>query len=102
MQPIHIFLSSLLKEASKDPERTLIFLKELWPQIVGQEFSRKTQPTALSGNRLTLTVTDEAWLEEGRQLADTVRDSINRYWGTRLIEKLRFKLHQVESDKLCD
>ncbi|HLV00744.1 MAG TPA: DUF721 domain-containing protein [Acidobacteriota bacterium] len=98
MQPIHIFLSSLLKEASKDPERTLIFLKELWPQIVGQEFGRKTQPTALRGNRLTLTVTDETWLEEGQQLADTIRNSINRYWGLPLIEKLRFKLHPGKSD----
>lgn len=99
MQPINSFLPSLLRRVSKDPDATLIFLQELWPQIVGHKFSGKITPVAFKNSVLTLAVADETWLKEGRYLGRAIRESINHYWGLPLVEKLRFELHQVESDQ---
>lgn len=42
-------------------EGALLWIQARWPRIVGEPLSRKIVPLALSGHRLTLSLTDPAW-----------------------------------------
>lgn len=42
-------------------ESALLWIQARWPRIVGEPLSRKIEPTALSGRRLVLSLTDPAW-----------------------------------------
>jgi hypothetical protein len=42
-------------------ESALVWLQARWPRIVGEPLSRKIEPAALSGRRLTLTLLDSGW-----------------------------------------
>lgn len=42
-------------------DTTLVWLQSRWGRIVGEPLSRKIQPTALAGRRLTVTLLDPVW-----------------------------------------
>ncbi len=42
-------------------DTTLVWLQSRWGRIVGEPLSRKIQPTALAGRRLTVTLLDAGW-----------------------------------------
>jgi hypothetical protein len=42
-------------------DSALVWLQARWPRIVGEPLSRKIEPAALSGRRLTLTLLDSGW-----------------------------------------
>ena len=42
-------------------ENALAWIQARWGRIVGEPLSRKIQPTALSGRRLTVSLLDPAW-----------------------------------------
>lgn len=42
-------------------ETALAWLQARWGRIVGEPLSRKIEPTALSGRRLTISLLDPAW-----------------------------------------
>lgn len=42
-------------------ESALLWIQARWPRIVGEPLSRKIAPTALSGRRLTVSLTDPGW-----------------------------------------
>ncbi len=42
-------------------DNALVWLQARWGRIVGEPLSRKIEPTALSGRRLTVSLLDPAW-----------------------------------------
>lgn len=42
-------------------ENALTWIQARWGRIVGEPLSRKIEPTALSGRRLTVSLLDPAW-----------------------------------------
>ena len=50
----------LLRRMAKG-ETALAWLQARWGRIVGEPLSRKIEPTALSGRRLTVSLLDPAW-----------------------------------------
>jgi hypothetical protein len=42
-------------------ENALTWIQARWDRIVGQPLSRKIQPTALAGRRLTVSLLDPSW-----------------------------------------
>lgn len=42
-------------------DNALTWLQARWSRIVGEPLSRKIEPTALSGRRLTVSLLDPAW-----------------------------------------
>ncbi len=97
MKGLGSLLSAFLTDVVKDHEVTLIFLKELWPQIVGKELARRSCPLALQGSTLRVAVQSEVWREELCDLHRMLVQSINDFWELPLVEKIEFenRLHQV-------
>jgi len=42
-------------------DNALVWLQARWGRIVGEPLSRKIEPTALNGRRLTVSLLDPAW-----------------------------------------
>jgi len=49
-----------LRRMSKG-DSALVWIQARWPRIVGEPLSRKIEPAALAGRRLTLNLLDPAW-----------------------------------------
>lgn len=86
-------LGKFLKYSSCDEEVLLVFLRELWPQIVGEELAANCSPSRLKSNRLILKVSSEAWKRELVNLNRTMVRTINDYWKVRLVEKIDVQIH---------
>ncbi|UCF37786.1 MAG: DUF721 domain-containing protein [Acidobacteriota bacterium] len=92
MQRLVSCLPSILRSVSKDERTCFIFLKELWPQIVGDEVARKTRVLDLSEKRLDVGVPSEAWQMQLRSLTPVILASITRMWGCRPVERIEMKI----------
>ncbi len=94
MKHVSLPLSGFLKTMASDPEITLLFLQELWPQVVGEELARKTCPLGLDENKLVLGVQGEAWKKELGRIRPLLIGSINRFWGMALVERIECQVHR--------
>jgi hypothetical protein len=52
--------SGLLRRMARG-DNALLWLQARWSRIVGEPLSRKIEPTALVGRRLTLSLLDPSW-----------------------------------------
>jgi predicted nucleic acid-binding Zn ribbon protein len=93
MKGLLSLLPDFLQQAASNDEVALIFLRELWPSIVGQDLAAKTKPAFLRNRCLTLEAPNSVWCTELRELAPLFVDSINRYWNLQLVEKIRVRVH---------
>ena len=96
MKSVGSVLSHFLDRIASDEEITLIFLSELWPQIVGKDLASKCRPLALRDKRLLLTVPSEIWAKELTQLREMLVDAVNKHWDLSLIEKIDFEVRTKE------
>jgi predicted nucleic acid-binding Zn ribbon protein len=80
--------ASFLRAIEADQEIVILFLKELWPHIVGEELARNTQPAQLRSKVLTVVVPTIVWVNQLASLSGMMIESINRFWGSRLIETI--------------
>ncbi len=97
MKPLKSLLSPFLQSLASDSELTLIFLKELWPQLVGANVARNTQPISLEDTTLTLGVVDETWKKQLQGLQDQIRRSINNQWQMALVDRIRLRVDLIPS-----
>jgi Dna[CI] antecedent DciA-like protein len=58
--PIDAAADGLLRKMARG-DNALAWLQARWGRIVGEPLSRKIEPTALQGRRLTVTLLDPAW-----------------------------------------
>lgn len=91
MQRLGAFFPEFLDHIASNEEICLIFLKQLWPDIVGKEVAQKTRPLAYRRKVLTLAVASPTWERELSDLGETLLKAINRFWNRRLVERIRFE-----------
>ena len=58
--PIDAAADGLLRRMARG-DNALAWLQARWARIVGEPLSRKIEPTALQGRRLTVSLLDPAW-----------------------------------------
>ena len=98
MEGIGSFLPDFLSEIVSNDETTLIFLDELWPQIVGRDLALRCRPVRLARKRLVVAVPTEIWKNELMEMRQMLIQAINRFWKVRLVEKVEFEIRLLEGD----
>ena len=90
MKSVHSLLGDFLQRFQEDDEKSELFLQELWPEIVGEQLAMRTRPHALHQGRLQVAVSNERWKKELKPLAESLRGTINRFWGVTLVKRISF------------
>ena len=90
MESLNTFLPDFLRRIASDNDIALIFLQELWPQIVGREMAANSRPLSLEKKRLLVAVPSEVWQNELTGLKPTFLSNINDYWQLSLVERIKF------------
>ncbi len=98
MKSVGSVLSHFLDRIASDEEIALIFLSELWPQIVGKDLASKSRPLALRDKRLLLSVPNQIWANELTQLREMLVHAVNKHWNLSLIEKVDFEVRSTDKD----
>lgn len=95
MQHLASYFPALLSRASKDPEVVLIFMKQFWSHLAGEELARKCSPHALRSKTLIIRVHDPTWQRElqSAPLQRLLLDRIHAFWKQRIIEKIVPEAH---------
>ncbi len=90
MDNLSTLLPDVLRRIASDSDIALIFLKELWPQIVGKEMAANSRPQNLRKKRLLVAVPSEVWEKELTGLESIFLNNINNYWRLSLVERIQF------------
>jgi hypothetical protein len=90
MKNLSTFLPDVLHRIASDDDIALIFLKNLWPQIVGKEMGANSRPLRLVNRNLLVAVPSEVWQQELTALEATFASNINQYWRLSLVERIKF------------
>lgn len=62
-----------------------------WPEIVGREVARNSQPVKLAGDTLIVATRSSAWSEQLSFLAERILASLHERFGLKQLERLRFR-----------
>lgn len=92
MRSLRDCLPAILKSAASRPEVAIIFIREMWPQIVGGELARNSEPVQLNGRELVVRVEDPVWKAQVEALRPLMIKAVNDQWGCALIERIRIGL----------
>ena len=84
-------LQWFLDLVGQEEERVLIFLKELWPKIVGADLARHTGPESLSKGVLTVRVPLGVWKAQLSEVRPEMVEAINRYWNRTIVKRIRLR-----------
>ena len=84
-------LQRFLDLVGEEEDRVLIFLKELWPNIVGSDLARHTNPETLSQGVLTVRVPSEVWKTQLLNVRSKMTRATNRYWNRAIVKEIRFR-----------
>lgn len=96
MRSLASVLPEFLKQIVHDEDLCLVFLAELWPQLVGAQMARRARPVALRQGKLTLQAESEAWRRELTPLSGAIADSVNQRWQSKLVEKIELELRPMD------
>ncbi|MDA2926177.1 DUF721 domain-containing protein [Acidobacteria bacterium AH-259-G07] len=96
MKSLGSLLSNFLHSIASNEEITLIFLNELWPEIVGKDLALNSRPLALKDKKLILAVPSEIWKKELLALRHMLIKAINEYWKLRLVEKIGLEIRLID------
>ena len=81
-----------LQEAIRDEEVAVIFLKEFWPQIVGDRMAKSTAPLRLRKRTLEIGVSGREWERVLRDMARPLMSKVNEFWSRSLVYRLDFQV----------
>jgi hypothetical protein len=81
-----------LRSIGSDEDVAIIFLRELWPTIVGNELARSTEPLALLDKKLEVRVPSLVWAKQLSGLKGMLIHSINGFWSLRLVERIEWEV----------
>lgn len=84
-------LQRFLDLVGEEEDRVLVFLKELWPRIVGSDLARHTSPEALSQGVLTVRVPSEVWKTQLLDVRSKMAGATNRYWNRTVVKEIQFR-----------
>ncbi len=95
-EPVSRHFSHILRRTAEDPQVALIFLRQLWPQIVGKPLAPKTAPLRLEKGVLQVAIPSAAWKQQLAPMKGMISRRINESWGLKLVEKIELKIHLSE------
>ena len=78
-----------LAKIRRPEQGQLIKLRTVWPQIVGGNFARFTEPSALRDGMLTIKVRHSALLMELQESKDLLRQRVNAQLGGEICSSVR-------------
>ena len=81
-----------LQEVIRDEEVAVIFLKEFWPQIVGDRMAKSTAPRRLRKRTLEIGVSGREWERVLRGMARPLMSKVNEFWNRPLVRRLDFQM----------
>ena len=88
-----------LQEAIRDEEVAVIFLKEFWPQIVGDRMAKSTAPLRLRRRILEIGVSGRGWERVLREMAQPLMAKVNEFWSRPLVRRLDFRVVDSLGDR---
>ena len=81
-----------LQEAIRDEEVAVIFLKEFWPRIVGDELAKSTVPLRLRKRTLEIGVSGREWERVLQGMARPLMSKANEFWNRSLVRRLDYRV----------
>ncbi len=96
METLGSVFSDLLRRIASDEETALIFLNELWPQIVGKDLAFRSRPLALRNKRLRIAVPSKTWKKELMELHQMMIHAVNKYWNYDLVHTVECEVRRME------
>ena len=81
-----------VQEVIRDDEVAVIFLKEFWPQIVGEGLAKSTAPLRLRKRTLEIGVSGREWERVLRGMAHSLMVKVNEFWNRSLVYRLDFRV----------
>ena len=85
-------LPAILKSTASRPEVAIVLMREMWPQIVGPELARNSEPVQLNGRTLIVRVVDPVWHAQADALRELMIKVVNDQWGCALVERIQINL----------
>ena len=79
-------------EVIRDEEVAVIFLKEFWPQIVGDRMAGSTAPLRLRKRTLEIGVSGREWERVLQGMAQPLMAKVNEFWSRSLVYRLDFRV----------
>ena len=70
----------------------MIFLKEFWPQIVGDRMAGSTTPLRLRKRTLEIGVAGREWERVLWDMARPLMSKVNEFWSRPLVRRLDFRV----------
>ncbi len=96
MENLGSVFSDLLRRIASDEETALIFLNELWPQIVGKDLAFRSRPLALRNKRLRIAVPSKTWKKELMELHPMMIHAVNKYWNCDLVHTVEIEVRRMD------
>ena len=81
-----------VQEVIRDEEVAVIFLKEFWPQIVGDRMAKSTAPLRLRKRTLEISVSGREWERVLQEMAQPLMSKVNEFWSRSLVYRLDFQV----------
>jgi predicted nucleic acid-binding Zn ribbon protein len=69
---------------------------EVWDQAVGPEVAERCRPLSLRSGRLTVAVTNAAWMQQLSFVRDSLRDAVNRALGVTVVKEVRLRMAEAD------
>ena len=70
----------------------MIFLKEFWPQIVGDRLSKSMAPLRLRKRTLAIGVPTREWELVLQEMTKPLMVKVNSFWNLSLVYRLSFQV----------
>lgn len=64
-------------------------LSQEWKEIVGDSFADHLSVASLENGNLTLVASDPSWSQEASLQKESIKETINDYFGYRMISSIR-------------
>ena len=81
-----------VQEVIRDEEVAVIFLKEFWPQIVGERLAGSTTPLRLRNRTLEIGVSGREWERVLQGMTQPLMAKVNEFWSRSLGRRLDFQV----------
>ena len=81
-----------VQEVIQDEEVAVIFLKEFWPQIVGDQLAKSTALLRLRKHTLEIGVSGREWERVLQGMARLLMVKVNDFWSRSLVRRLNFQV----------
>ena len=92
MRSINSLFGRFLESTSGKDHLVINFMRELWPDLVGEEISSHSRPVYYEKKRLLIEVYSDVWLVQLQNLKDMLKKSINENWNTQIVERIEIRI----------